>query len=63
MLKRWLEEHYKFFGVLLLILAALNGWVAYTIFPEHPIMAAANATMALVIVLGVVLLWRAGGSN
>ena len=49
MLKKWLEEHLKLFGVLLLFLAALNGWVAYAIFSDHPIMASANAAMAVVI--------------
>ena len=60
MLKKWLEEHLKVFGVLLLALAALNAWVAYAIFPEHPIMALANGAMAVVIVLGVILLWGGG---
>jgi len=60
MLKKWLEEHLKVFGVVLLALAALNGWVAYAIFPEHPIMALANGAMAGVIILGVILLWGAG---
>jgi hypothetical protein len=60
MLKRWLEEHCKFFGVLLLGLAALNGWVAYAIFSDHPIMASANAAMAVVIALGVALSWGTG---
>ena len=60
MLKEWFEEHFKLFGVLLLMMAALNAWVAYAIFPEHPIMASANAAMAVVIALGVILLWGAG---
>jgi hypothetical protein len=60
MLKKWLEEHLKLVGVLLLGLATLNGWVAYAIFPEHPIMASANAAMAVVIALGVALSWGTG---
>ena len=60
MLKEWFEEHFKLFGVLLLMMAALNAWVAYAIFPEHPIMASANAAMAVAILLGVVVFWRAG---
>lgn len=60
MLKEWFEEHYELVRVLLLVLAAINGWMAYAIFPEHPIMASANAAMAVVIALGVILLWGAG---
>ena len=60
MMKRWFEDHHKLFGVLLLILAGLNGWAAYSIFSEHPIMALANGAMAFVIVLGVILLRGAG---
>ena len=60
MLKECFEEHYGLVRVLLLVLAAINGWVAYAIFPEHPIMALANGAMAVVIVLGVLLLWGAG---
>ena len=60
MLKKWLEEHFKLFGVLLLVMAALNGWVAYEIFPDYPIMALANGAMAVAILVGVILLWGAG---
>ena len=60
MLKKWFEQHFKLLGVLLLVLAGLNAWVAYAIFPGHPIMALANGTVAVVIVLGVILLWGAG---
>ncbi len=63
MLKRWLEEHYKFFGVLLLVQAVLNGWVAYAIFLDHPLMALGNGAMAVVIVVGVILLWGVGERN
>jgi hypothetical protein len=61
--KKWIEEHFKLFGVLLLVLAALNGWVAYSIVFEHPIMAMANTVTAAVIVLDVVRFWRAGGQD
>ncbi|TAM79621.1 MAG: hypothetical protein EPN47_17620 [Acidobacteria bacterium] len=55
MFKEWIEKHFKLFGILLLILAALNGWIAYEIFLDYPIMALANGAMAVVIVLGVAL--------
>ena len=58
--KKWVENHFKFFIALLLILAAVNTWVASEIFPDYPIMGLANGTMALVIVVGVILLWGAG---
>ncbi len=63
MRKEWLEDHYKALRVLLLVLAALNGWIAYAIRPEHPIMALANSAMAVLIVLGVILSRRAGGTD
>jgi hypothetical protein len=61
--KQWIEKHFKLFGILLLVLAALNGWVAYEIFPEHPIMALANGAMAIVIVAGVILLCGGGSPS
>jgi hypothetical protein len=57
-LKRWLDDHFKLAGTFLLILAGLNGWISYTIFPEYPIMAAANAVMAGTLAVGVILSWR-----
>ncbi len=60
MLKEWFEDHYKLLKVVLVVLAALNGWIAYAIFPEHPIMASANASMAVVIIAGISFSWRAG---
>ncbi len=57
MFKKWVESHFKLFGVLLLILAAANTWVASEIFPDYPLMALANGAMAIVIVVGVILLW------
>jgi hypothetical protein len=59
-MKKWLGEHLKLFGILLLVLSALNGWVAYAIFSDHPIMGSANAAMAVVIALGVALSWGTG---
>ena len=58
--KNWIEKHIKLFRVLLLILAAVNTWVASEIFPDYPVMALANGAMAIVIVVGVILLWGAG---
>ena len=63
MRKEWSENHFKALRVLLLVLAALNGWTAYAILPEHPILASANFAMAVLIVMGVVLSRRAGGPN
>ena len=56
-----LEGYHKVLRVLLLVLAAMNGWIAYAILPKHPILAGANCTMALLIVLGLVFSPRAGG--
>jgi hypothetical protein len=47
-------------GILLLVLAPINGWMAYTLYAQHPIMASANGALAVVIVSGVILFWRAG---
>jgi hypothetical protein len=58
--RKWIENHFKLFGVLLLVMAALNAWVAYSIGLEHPFMALANALGAVVIVLDVIRFWRAG---
>lgn len=55
LLEKWIEKHFELFRVLLLVLATLNAWIAYKIFLEHPIMALANGTMAVVITLGVIL--------
>ncbi len=60
MFKKWIEEHFKLFGVLLLVLAAVNTWVASEILADYPIMELANGAMAIVIVVGVILLWGAG---
>ena len=60
MRKEWLEDHYKALRVLLLVLAALNGWIAFAILPEHPILASANCGMAVAIIFGVLSSWRAG---
>jgi uncharacterized membrane protein (DUF441 family) len=63
LLKKWIEEHFKLFGVLLLILAVLNTWVASEIFLDYPIMALANGAMAIVIVVGVILSWGQAGPS
>ena len=60
MLKGWIEKHLKLFGVLLLVLAAVNTWIASEIFLDYPILALANGAMAIVIVVGVILLWGVG---
>lgn len=58
MLRQWTDDHFKLVGTFLLVLAGLNLWVSYTIFSDHPIMAAANAAMAVILALGVILSWR-----
>jgi hypothetical protein len=63
MRKKWLEGHYKALRVLLLVPAALNGWIAYAIRPEHPLMALANGAMGVLIALGVILSRREGGPD
>jgi len=62
-MNKWFEEHHKLLRVVLLVLAALNGWTAYAIFSVHPILALANGALAAVIVRVVVLSWRAGGPD
>lgn len=58
MFRRWVDDHFKLVGAFLLILAALNLLVSYILFPSHPLMAAANATMAVILAVGVVMSWR-----
>jgi len=60
MQKHSFEKVHQVFGILLLVLAPINGWVAYTLYRQHPIMASANAAVAVVIVPCVILFWRAG---
>jgi hypothetical protein len=63
MSRKWFEEHFKLMRVLLLVMAVLNGWVAYRSFNEYPIMALLNGLMASAITLGVILLWGAAKSE
>ena len=63
MVKKRLEECPKVFAIVLLMLAAVNGWIAHAIFPKHPIKALANGAMAVAIVLGVALSWGVGRSE
>ena len=63
MVKKRLEECPKVFAIVLLMLAAVNGWIAHAIFPKHPIMALANGAMAVVIIMGVALIWGVGRSG
>lgn len=58
MQKHLFEKFHQVLGILLLVLASINGWMAYTLYAKHPIMASANA--AAVIVPGVIFFWRAG---
>ena len=61
--KARLEGYHKVLRVLLLVLAVLNGWIAYAVLPKHPILTGANCTMALLVVLGVTLLCRVSGPD
>ena len=60
MQKDLFERDHRALGIMLVILAPVNAWMAYTLYPQHPLMASASAGMAVVIVAGVVLFWRAG---
>ena len=60
MQKHLFEKLHQALGILLLVLAPIDGWMAYTRYAQHPIMASANATMAVAIVAAVVLFWRSG---
>lgn len=62
MLRDWIADHRHVAAVFLLLLAGLNAWISYTIYPQHPHMALANAAMAAVLVLGVILTWPTAGS-
>jgi len=60
MQKHLFEKLHQVSGILLLVLAPINGWMAYTLYAQHPIMASANAAAVVVIVPGVIFFWRAG---
>jgi hypothetical protein len=60
MQKELFEKYYRVLGILLLVLAPINGGAAYALCPEHPIMALANGAMAAAIVLAVILFWHPG---
>lgn len=55
MVRRWVDDHFKVVAAFLLILAALNLLVSYMLFPSHSLMVAANATMAVILGLGVIM--------
>lgn len=52
-----LQNHRRAFAVLLLVFAAFQAWTAHSIFSRNPFLALANAAMALILVLGVILTW------
>ncbi len=58
MLNEWFEKHYTLLKAVLLILAAVNGWIGYRNFADHPIAGSANCAMAVLIVLGVLFSWN-----
>ena len=60
MQKHLFEKLHHVLGILLLVLAPINRWMTYTLYAQHPIMALANAAVAVVIIPSVILFWRAG---
>ena len=60
MQKELFEKYYRVLGILVLVLAPINGWAAYALYPEHPILALANGAMAVATVPGVILFWHPG---
>ncbi len=59
----WFGEHQKVIGVLHILMAILNGRIAFEIFADHPLMAFANTSMAAALVWMAVLSWRMGGNR
>ena len=57
MLRDWVADHPRVAGVLLLHLAAMNFWIAYTRLVDHPILALMNAGAAAVLTIGVAFTW------
>ncbi len=53
-LTEWVGDHPAIVRVFLL---ALNAWISYTIYSQHPLIASLNAAMTAVLVLGVILTW------
>jgi hypothetical protein len=49
MVRHWVDNHFKLVGAFLVILAALNLLVSCALFASHSLMAAANATMAVIL--------------
>ncbi len=62
MRKPWYEDNYRLAGVMLVI-AAINGWLAYEFGSKHPIMAFIHAAVAVVMVLAVVFCWKLDGPS
>ena len=60
MQKHLFEKLHQVLGILLLVLAPINGWMTYKLYAQHPIMASANVAVAVVTVPGVILFWLAG---
>ncbi len=56
-LTEWVGDHPAIVRVFLLALAALNPWISYTIYSQHPLIASLNAAMTAVLALGVILTW------
>lgn len=62
MLRDCIADHRHVAAVFLLLLAGLNAWSSYTLFPQHPYLALADAAMAAVLVVGVIVPWPTTGS-
>ncbi len=56
---RWSPRVVQIVRGFLMALAVLNAWISYTIFPQHPVMAVANAIMVVILVYIIVLAWGA----
>jgi hypothetical protein len=54
----WSERRRRSLGVLLVVLATLQAWLAGGIFPWHPLLALVGATQAVFLVPAVVFTWN-----
>ena len=53
----WMTSHRRTVYVIFLALAGLNGWLSYQMFAPHPLLALANAAMALLLAIFVISTW------
>jgi hypothetical protein len=62
MLRDWLVHHPRTVRVFLLGIVAFNGWISHLIYPQHPQLAIFHAALAGLLLGGVIVSWRSGGS-